>query len=77
MTTLARTATAAEIATPTRRLGTISWAWLITTDHKKIGSLYFITSMIFFFFGGILALGIRAELAFPGLQFLSFEVYNQ
>ncbi|HEX8510280.1 MAG TPA: cbb3-type cytochrome c oxidase subunit I, partial [Propionibacteriaceae bacterium] len=33
--------------------------------------------MGFFFFGGLLALGIRAELAFPGLQYLSFEVYNQ
>ncbi|HEX8488972.1 MAG TPA: cytochrome c oxidase subunit I [Propionibacteriaceae bacterium] len=77
MTTLARTATRAEIATPSRSLGTIAWQWLVTTDHKKIGTLYFVTSMLFFFFGGILALGIRAELAFPGLQYLSYEAYNQ
>ena len=77
MATLERSITAAEIATPKRQLGTISWKWLVTTDHKVIGNLYFITSMLFFLFGGILALAIRAELAFPGIQFLSREAYNQ
>src|SRR6188472_2299328 len=77
MTTLQRTATAAEIATPRRQLGTIVWKWMITTDHKVIGNLYFVTSMIFFIFGGILALAIRAELAYPGLQYLSYETYNE
>ena len=76
MTTLERTATAAEIALPKRDLGRVAWKWMITTDHKVIGNLYFITSLMFFF-AGILALGIRAELAFPGLQFLSYEAYNQ
>src|SRR3954452_8207771 len=33
--------------------------------------------MFFFMFGGVLALGIRAELAFPGIQYLNYEVYNQ
>ena len=50
---------------------------MTTTDHKVIGNLYFVTSMMFFLFGGVLALAIRAELAFPGLQFLSYETYNQ
>ena len=50
---------------------------MTTTDHKVIGNLYFITSMAFFMFGGVLALAIRAELAFPGLQYLSYETYNQ
>ena len=66
-----------DLATPTRQVGTISWKWLVTTDHKVIGNLYFITSMMFFFFGGILALAIRAELAWPGMDYLSYEVYNQ
>ncbi|MBA3529098.1 MAG: cbb3-type cytochrome c oxidase subunit I, partial [Propionibacteriaceae bacterium] len=77
MTTLSRTATAVEIAPPVRRLGTISWKWMVTTDHKVIGTLYFVTSMLFFLFAGVLALAIRAELAFPGLQYLSYDVYNQ
>src|SRR3712207_5747974 len=77
MTTALRTATAAEILTPKRQLGTISWKWMVTTDHKVIGHLYFITSMLFFLFGGVLALVIRAELAFPGLDYVTYEVYNQ
>ena len=71
MTTLQRTATVQEVAAPTRQLGTVSWKWITTTDHKVIGNLYFVTSMAFFLLGGVLALGIRAELAFPGLQYLS------
>ncbi len=77
MTTMERNITAAEIATPKRQLGTVSWKWLVTTDHKMIGNLYFITSLLFFAFGGVLALAIRAELAFPGLQYISYETFNQ
>ncbi|MGH3948104.1 MAG: aa3-type cytochrome oxidase subunit I [Pseudonocardiaceae bacterium] len=50
---------------------------LRTTDHKVIGVLYLTTSMVFFMIGGSLALLIRAELARPGLHFLSQEQYNQ
>jgi len=60
-----------------RTMGGVAWKWMTTTDHKVIGNLYFITSMGFFMFGGVLALAIRAELANPGLQFLSYETYNQ
>ncbi|NKQ57156.1 cytochrome c oxidase subunit I [Amycolatopsis sp. K13G38] len=48
-----------------------------TTDHKVIGLLYLFTSLAFFMIGGALALLMRAELARPGLQFLSNEQYNQ
>ncbi|MCU1611859.1 MAG: cytochrome c oxidase, subunit [Pseudonocardiales bacterium] len=50
---------------------------LQTTDHKVIGMLYLVTSMAFFFVGGSMAMLIRAELARPGMQFLSNEQYNQ
>src|SRR3954452_13566662 len=54
------------------------YEWVTTTDHKKIGIMYIVTSFIFFFIGGILALGVRAELAQPGLQVLTNEeLYNQ
>ncbi|RBM22845.1 cytochrome ubiquinol oxidase subunit I, partial [Prauserella sp. PE36] len=39
--------------------------------------LYLVTSMVFFMIGGLMALLIRGELAWPGLQFLSQEQYNQ
>ncbi|WP_091531949.1 aa3-type cytochrome oxidase subunit I [Microlunatus soli] len=58
-------------------MGKVAWKWLTTTDHKMIGQLYIITSLAFFAFGGLLALAMRAELAFPGLQFLSYETFNQ
>ena len=50
---------------------------LRTTDHKLIGRMYLVTSFAFFMIGGVLALLMRAELARPGMQFLSPEQYNQ
>jgi len=61
---------------PTKK-GLAIVSWLTTTDHKKIGYLYLITSFTWFLVGGILALLLRSELAKPGLQFLSNEQYNQ
>ena len=53
------------------------YEWVTTTDHKKIGILYLINSFLFFFLGGLLALGVRTELAQPGLQFVSDRTYNE
>jgi len=50
---------------------------LRTTDAKQIGLMYLVTSMAYFVIGGFMALLMRAELARPGLQFLSTEQYNQ
>jgi cytochrome c oxidase subunit 1 len=50
---------------------------LQTTDHKLIGRMYLVTSFAFFMIGGLLALLMRAELARPGMQFLSPEQFNQ
>ncbi len=51
--------------------------WMTSTDPKTIGNLYLITSFIFFILAGAMAMVIRAELARPGLQFVSNEQYNQ
>jgi cytochrome c oxidase subunit 1 len=50
---------------------------LRTTDAKTIGLMYLVTSFAFFMIGGAMALLMRAELARPGLQFLTNEQYNQ
>ncbi|MGV0750384.1 aa3-type cytochrome oxidase subunit I [Mycolicibacter minnesotensis] len=50
---------------------------LATTDHKVIGQMYVATAFGFFLTAGLMALLMRAELAAPGLQFLSNEQYNQ
>ena len=53
------------------------YQWVTTTDHKKIGILYIVNSFLFFFIGGLLALGVRTELAQPGLQFVTASTYNE
>jgi len=58
-------------------LGRTAVKWLTSTDHKTIGYMYIIMSTIFFMAAGLMALVIRAELAVPGLQFVSLEQYNQ
>ena len=50
---------------------------LRTTDAKQVGMMYLVASFVFFVIGGAMALIMRAELASPGMQFLSPEQYNQ
>ena len=51
--------------------------WLTTTNHKDLGSLYLMFSLLMFFIGGTMALVIRAELFQPGLQLVRPEFFNQ
>jgi cytochrome c oxidase subunit I len=53
------------------------YEWVTTTDHKKIGILYVINSFVFFFIGGLLALGVRTQLAVPDNKLISPDLYNQ
>ena len=50
---------------------------LRTTDAKRIGVMYGVAALGYFIIGGSMALLMRAELAQPGLDFLSPEQYNQ
>ncbi len=51
--------------------------WLFTTNHKDIGTMYLIFSLIMFFVGGGMAMVIRAELFQPGMQFVDPGFFNQ
>ncbi|GAB3459154.1 cytochrome c oxidase subunit I [Streptomonospora sediminis] len=51
--------------------------WMSSTDHKVIGKMYLITSFGFFLAAGIMAMLIRAELLWPGMQVTTHEGYNQ
>src|SRR6266550_2356958 len=51
--------------------------WLTTTDHKLIGIMYMVTSLISFVIGGIFALIIRLQLSQPNLRIVDQETYNQ
>ena len=51
--------------------------WLFTTNHKDIGTLYLLFSLLMFLVGGSMALIIRAELFQPGLQLVDPHFFNQ
>ncbi|MFP3786229.1 cbb3-type cytochrome c oxidase subunit I, partial [Burkholderia sp. SIMBA_024] len=58
--------------------GNIVVKWITSTDHKTIGYMYLIASVLFFLIGGVMALLIRAELFAPGMQIIpTKEQYNQ
>ncbi|WTY85117.1 cytochrome c oxidase subunit I [Sphaerisporangium sp. NBC_01403] len=59
------------------RKGQLIIRWATTTDHKVIGNLYLVTSFLFFLLAGVMAMIIRAELAQPGLQFVTQKHYNE
>jgi len=52
-------------------------SWLFTLDHKRIGVMYLFAIIFFFLFGGVLALIMRAELIFPGADFMTANFYNK
>jgi cytochrome c oxidase subunit I len=50
--------------------------WVLTTNHKDIGTLYMVFAGLMFFIGGAMALMIRAELFQPGMQFIDPQFFN-
>ena len=51
--------------------------WVLTTNHKDIGTMYLWFSFAMFLLGGSMAMVIRAELFQPGLQIVQPEFFNQ
>jgi cytochrome c oxidase subunit 1 len=61
-----------------RPTATTGWkSWFTTVDHKKVGIMYGAAALFFFLVGGFEALLIRYQLAVPGNQLLSADLYNQ
>jgi len=58
--------------------GARSWRdyFRVNTDHKVIGLQYICTTFFFFICAGLMAMLMRAELAAPGLQFVSPNTFN-
>ena len=76
MTTVSE-ASATQIPDRPTSKGSMVVNWLTSTDHKVIGYMYLITSFGFFLLAGIMALLIRAELMFPGMNVMTHEQFNQ
>jgi len=51
-------------------------SWLTTTDHKRIGIMYLVSTFAFFLIGGVEALLMRLQLAVPENNLLDPETYN-
>ncbi|MBI4229045.1 MAG: cytochrome c oxidase subunit I [Deltaproteobacteria bacterium] len=52
-------------------------SWIGSIDHKQIGIMYVIATLIFFLIGGLEALLMRIQLMQPHNEFLSPEAFNQ
>ena len=52
-------------------------AWLLTTDHKRIGILYLWTILLFFLIASVAAAMMRIELLTPQGDFVTNETYNK
>ncbi len=66
-----------EGATARSKAFDTAWSWMTTVDHKRIGVLYLVTSIIFFFGAGIEALVMRVQLARPDSTLVEAETFNQ
>lgn len=53
------------------------WSWLTTTDHKRIGILFLISTIASLLLGGVFALLFRLELLTPGETWTNAQVYNR
>ena len=51
--------------------------WITTVDHKKIGVLYVLMSLVFLIVGGVEALLMRWQLVVPRNDFLGPDAFNQ
>jgi cytochrome c oxidase subunit I len=78
-TTITKPGTELMPARPGEERGTAT-GWIqdlaFTVDHKKLGMLYVGTGLFFFVVAGIMALLIRAQLAFPNGRVTAPEEFN-
>jgi cytochrome c oxidase subunit I+III len=51
--------------------------WLTTTDHKRIGLLYFWATLVFFAAGGVEAMLMRTQLAQPNEHLIGPNTYDE
>ena len=72
----AQTALPQVVAHKPRRHDTGVMSWITTTDHKRIGIMYMVTTFVFFLLGGAEALMMRLQLGAPDNTLISPSTYN-
>ncbi|SEB16757.1 cytochrome aa3-600 menaquinol oxidase subunit 1 [Thalassobacillus cyri] len=60
-----------------KRWGWLWREWLTTVDHKKIGIMYILSALAMLFRGGMDAMMMRIQLAFPNMNFLNAQHYDE
>jgi cytochrome c oxidase subunit 1 len=70
------------IVEPGYERGTATWTtvlheWIATVDHKKIGIMYILMSLVFLVIAGLEAMIMRLQLFAPGLQIVRPDLFNQ
>ncbi|MBV9033383.1 MAG: cytochrome c oxidase subunit I [Acidobacteriaceae bacterium] len=53
------------------------YKWVATVDHKRLGLMYIVSSIIFFVIAGLEATVIRTQLIFPNLHVVDPDTYNR
>jgi cytochrome c oxidase subunit I len=51
--------------------------WMGMLNHKSIGRRFLVTGLVFFALGGLFALIVRLQLAWPGIEIVDAERFNQ
>jgi len=57
--------------------GTTVMSWLNTRDHKRVGVMFLVAVIFFFFLGGVFALALRMKLLQPGPFLIDALSYNR
>src|SRR3954463_4955229 len=66
-----------QIAARKYRPAPTGWfSWVTTTDHKRIGIMYMVTTFVFFLMGGTEALMMRLQLGQPNKTLIDPQIYN-
>jgi heme/copper-type cytochrome/quinol oxidase subunit 1 len=66
-----------DLAPPIAPASGLLGDWATTVDHKKIGLLYILMSLVFLVIGGVEALLMRWQLLGPLNTFLGPDAFNQ
>ncbi|HUN61051.1 MAG TPA: cytochrome c oxidase subunit I [Candidatus Sulfotelmatobacter sp.] len=67
----------AGVREPGRPLSAVLHSWITTVDHKRLGILYIVYSLLFLVIGGMEATIMRIQLIVPHNHFVSPQLFNQ
>jgi cytochrome c oxidase subunit 1 len=65
------------VGEPSQPISDVLYSWVTTVDHKRLGILYILISILFLVLGGIEATIMRIQLIIPHNHFVSPQFFNQ